>query len=156
MKIKYSLFSRRRFLNGLLGGSLGALAASLLNPIVRFVFPPYKEPDQIFLPWTDFSDMKPGQVRNFPWGAKPGLLMKNDNDGLTAFVGVCTHLDCNVTYKENERKFYCACHDGWFDENGNNIAGPPPAPLRKLEVEVSGEELIITRPGFKAEDENNE
>lgn len=152
MKIKYSLFSRRRFLNGLLGGSLGALAASLLNPVIRFIFPPYKEPDQVILPWAEYIDLEPNQARNFPWGNKPGLLKKNEDGSLTAFVAVCTHLDCNVSYREGERKFFCACHDGWYDENGINIAGPPPSPLRKLEVAVQGEELVITRPGFKAED----
>jgi len=152
MKIKYSLFSRRRFLNGLLGGTLGALAASLLEPVARFVFPPYKEPDQVIFSWEDYSDLEPGKVRSFPWGAKPGLLKRNRDGSLTAFVAVCTHLDCNVTYKEDEHKFFCACHDGWFDENGVNIAGPPPAPLRKLELEIIGEELIISRPGFKAEE----
>jgi menaquinol-cytochrome c reductase iron-sulfur subunit len=152
MKIKYSLFSRRQFLNGLLGGSLGALVVSLFDPVIRFIFPPYKEPDQVILPWADFSDLAPNTVRNFPWGSKPGLLKKNDDGSLTAFVAVCTHLDCNVTYLKEERKFFCACHDGWYDETGVNIAGPPPSPLRTLEVAVEGEELIITRPGFKAED----
>lgn len=151
MKIKYSLFSRRQFLNGLLGGSLGALAASLLNPVIRFIFPPYKEPDQVILPFADYSDLEPNKARQFPWGNKPGLLKRSENGSLEAFVAVCTHLDCNVTYREEDRKFFCACHDGWYDENGVNIAGPPPSPLRKLEVEISGEDLIITRPGFKAE-----
>ena len=152
MKIKYSLFSRRQFLNGLLGGSLGALAASLLNPVIRFIFPPYKEPDQVILPFADYRDLEPNKVRHFPWGNKPGLLKRNDNGGLDAFVAVCTHLDCNVTYREEDRKFFCACHDGWYDENGINIAGPPPSPLRKLEEEIYGEKVIITRPGFKAEE----
>ena len=58
-EIKYSLFSRRQFLNGLLGGSLGALVVSLFDPVVRFIFPPYKEPDQVILPWADFSDLAP-------------------------------------------------------------------------------------------------
>jgi Rieske Fe-S protein len=66
-------------------------------------------------------------------------------------VGVCTHLDCNVTYLPDQRKFFCACHDGWYDEDGIQIAGPPPTPLRKLEVYIEGEELIIRKPGVKVE-----
>ena len=48
--------------------------------------------------------------------------------------GVCTHMECNVAYRPEEKKFYCACHKGWFDETGKNIAGPPPKPLEFFEV----------------------
>ncbi|MFQ6108083.1 MAG: ubiquinol-cytochrome c reductase iron-sulfur subunit [Candidatus Aminicenantales bacterium] len=145
MKLKHSLFTRRQFLNGLLGGWLAALLGSFLYPIVKFVFPPYREPDQVVLPLKDFQDMVPNSVRKFPWGSKPGLLKKDDRGNLMAFVGVCTHLDCNVTYLPEQRKFFCACHDGWYDEAGINIGGPPPRPLRHLIVEVEGEDLVIKR-----------
>jgi cytochrome b6-f complex iron-sulfur subunit len=147
MKLKHSLFTRRQFLNGLLGGWLGALLASFLYPVLRFVFPPTREPDQVVLPFADFRDMKPNSVKNFSWGTKPGLLKKNDDGTYLALVGVCTHLDCNVSYLEDQRKFFCACHEGWYDENGLNIAGPPPRPLRRLILSIEGEDLIIKREG---------
>jgi len=128
MKLKHSLFSRRQFLNGLLGGWLGALAASFLYPMVKFIFPPYREPDKVVLSFSDYQDMEPNSVRNFSWGTKPGLIKKNDNGTYFAFVAVCTHLDCNVVYLTEQRKFFCACHEGWYDENGLNIGGPPPRP----------------------------
>lgn len=149
MKLKHSLFSRRQFLNGLLGGWLAALLGSLVYPIVKFVFPPYREPDKVILPFSDFKDMTPNSVRQFAWGSKPGLLKKNKDGSLTAFVAVCTHLDCTVTYLPEQSKFFCACHDGWYDENGVNIGGPPPRPLRKLIIEISGEDLIIKREGVE-------
>ena len=149
MKIKHSLFTRRQFLNGLLGGWFGALAASLLYPVLKFVFPPAREPDQVILPFSDFKDMELNAVKSFAWGSKPGLLKKNDDGSYTAFVAVCTHLDCNVTYLPEQRKFFCACHDGWYDENGTNIGGPPPRPLRQLYISIEGEELVITREGVE-------
>jgi Rieske Fe-S protein len=147
MKLKHSLFTRRQFLNGLFGGWLGALLASLLYPVIKFVFPPTREPDQVILPFPDFRDMEPGTVRNFMWGTKPGLLKKKDDRSYLAFVGVCTHLDCNVSYLEDQRKFFCACHDGWY------IGGPPSRPLRRLIVSVEGEDLIVKREGAKVEDQ---
>jgi Rieske Fe-S protein len=147
MKLKHSLFTRRKFLNGLLGGWLGALGASLLYPILRFVFPPTFEPDQVILPLAGYGTMEPGSVRNFAWGSKPGFLRKTAKGDFLALVGVCTHLDCNVTYLPDQKKFYCACHDGWYDENGINIGGPPPKPLRRLVVVVEAEELIVKREG---------
>ena len=149
MKLKHSLFSRRQFLNGLIGGWVGAMLAALVYPIVRFVFPPYKEPDEVILSYADYKDIPPNSSKIFPWGNKPGILKKNDDGSLMAFVGVCTHLDCNVEYQPEKRKFFCACHDGWYDEFGTNIAGPPPKPLRQLFVSVEGEELIIKKEGVE-------
>ena len=149
MKLRHSLFTRRQFLNGLLGGWLGAFAASLLYPVLRFIFPPTREPDEIILPYADFRDMEPNTVRNFAWGNKPGILKRNDDGSYTAFVAVCTHLDCNVTYLPDQRKFYCACHEGWYDESGINIAGPPPRPLRRLNLSIEEENLIIKREGVE-------
>ena len=79
------------------------------------------------------------------------MLKKNEDGSLTAFVAVCTHLDCNVSYIPEEKKFYCACHDGWFNENGVNIAGPPPSPLRTLDVEITEEQLFIRKQGLNAD-----
>ena len=151
MKIKYSLITRRNFLNGLLGGWAAALMASFISPALKFVFPPYREPDEVILPWAEYKDIPPNSTKIFAWGSKPGIFKKNENGTHTAFVGVCTHLDCNVTYLPDQKKFFCACHDGWYDENGIQIAGPPPTPMRKLEIYIEGEELIIRKPGVKVE-----
>lgn len=145
MKIKHSLFTRRKFLNGLLGGWLAALAVTFLSPILKFISPPYREPEEVILPFLDFQKMKPHSAKMFAWGSKPGFLKKKEDGDFQAFVGVCTHLDCNVSYIENQRKFFCACHDGWYDENGTNIGGPPPKPLRQLIVKIEGENIIIKR-----------
>ncbi len=68
---------------------------------------------------------------------------------MLAFVGICTHLDCNVTYLQEQRKFFCACHDGWYDEIGRNIGGPPSKPMRQLIVVIEEENLIIKREGVE-------
>ena len=145
MKLKHSLFSRRQFLNGILGGWAGAFLASFLYPVVKFIFPPYREPDEVILPFADFEKMPTNSVKNFSWGSKMGLVKKNDDGSYWAFVGVCTHLDCNVTYLPGQRKFFCACHDGWYDERGLNIGGPPPHPLRRLTLVIEGDDLIIRK-----------
>jgi Rieske Fe-S protein len=147
MKLKDSLFSRRQFLNGLLGGWLGVFLASLLYPVIRVIFPPEKEPDQVVLPLADYTGIPVNTVKPFAWGRKPGLLKKTESNELIAFVGVCTHLDCNVAYLPSQKKFFCACHEGWYDENGINIGGPPPQPLRRLVVVIDGENIIIKKKG---------
>jgi len=147
MRLKHSLFTRRQFLNGLLGGWLGGLAAIFLYPVLRFVFPPEREPEQVLLPLADYGSLEPGAIKNFAWGSKPGMLKKTAGGELIVFVSVCTHLDCNVAYLPEQKKFFCACHEGWYDENGVNIGGPPPKPLRRLVVTTEGENLVVKPEG---------
>ena len=145
MKLNHSLFTRRQFLNTIIGGFSTVFFASFLYPIIKFIFPPYKEPDKIILPFSDFSVLLPNSIGKFSWGNKPGILKKSEEGSFQAFIAVCTHLDCNVTYIPSKKKFYCACHEGWYDENGRNIKGPPPRPLRRLIVNIEGDDLIIKK-----------
>lgn len=146
MKLSYSLFSRRKFLNSLLAAGMFVFLSSFLYPIIKFLLPLEREPDQVILKYTNYNNMTPYSARTFAWGNKPGILIKRKSQ-FHAFIAVCTHLDCTVSFLPEERRFYCACHDGWFDEYGVNVAGPPPTPLTQLIVELEGENLIIRKNG---------
>ena len=145
MKFRYSCISRRSFLSWLGGGWFAAFITSLVYPLFKVVIPPYREPDEVSLPLTELSDLQSNSVKYFAWGIKPGIIKKNDDGSLVAFLGVCTHLDCNVQYLPEKRKFFCACHEGWYDENGINISGPPPRPLRRRFMYPEGDQLLIRR-----------
>lgn len=58
-------------------------------------------------------------------------------DTLRAFDAQCTHLDCNVEYKEGG--FHCPCHNGAFDSSGIVTRKPPQKPLREFEIRVDEE-----------------
>ncbi|HYB19798.1 MAG TPA: ubiquinol-cytochrome c reductase iron-sulfur subunit, partial [Thermodesulfobacteriota bacterium] len=60
-----------------------------------------------------------------------------------AFSLVCTHLACTVTWRPERNEFYCPCHDGSFDPEGQVINGPPPRPLERWKVEIKGDRVII-------------
>jgi len=51
-----------------------------------------------------------------------------------------------VNYKPDTKTFYCACHDGYFDITGKNIAGPPPTPLVAFNVKQEADHMVITYP----------
>ncbi|MFC1526250.1 ubiquinol-cytochrome c reductase iron-sulfur subunit [Candidatus Latescibacterota bacterium] len=142
MRLRHSLIDRRRVLRSLLGGWAAALVATIVYPVARFLVPPVREPEEVLLPLADCQALGPYDAMPFAWGSKPALLLKKE-DGLRAFVTVCTHLDCNVSWRPTDRRFFCACHEGWFDDNGLNIAGPPPLPLRQLAVEITAEAVIV-------------
>jgi cytochrome b6-f complex iron-sulfur subunit len=152
MKIKYSLVTRRTFLNTLFGGWLVAFVSGSAYALFRFAFPTLgKEPDFVVLKAADYLDIPVNSAKPFAWGGKLGLFVKKENGTATAFKGVCSHMECNIAYKPESKRFYCACHKGWFDENGKNIEGPPPKPLETFEMQVEGEKLIVARKGIKVE-----
>lgn len=150
MRIDSSLITRRSFLNTLFAGWALAFFSSGFYALLKFSFPTLgKEPDFVILKTDDFLPIPYNSVKPFAWGGKVGLFLKKSDGTTCALKGVCTHMECNITYKAQERRFYCACHKGWFDENGKNIEGPPPKPLEFFDVSVSGEKLIIAKKGVK-------
>lgn len=152
MKLDYSLITRRRFLNTLFGGWLTAFSAGVLYAVGKFAYPTLgKEPDFVVLKAADYMNLAPNTTKLFAWGGKPGIFFRKADGAILAIKGVCTHMECNVTYKPAERKFYCACHQGWFDENGKNIKGPPPKPLEIFVHTIEGDKLIVARKGVKVE-----
>ena len=56
-----------------------------------------------------------------------------------------------MNYKPDTKNFHCACHDGYFDISGKNIAGPPPSPLPAFTVQQEGDIMVITHPEAGAE-----
>ena len=152
MKLKYSLITRRQFLNTLFSESLIVFFSGIFFPLAKFAYPTLgKEPDYVVLDKKEFTDIPKNSAKIFAWGGVPGLYLKKDDGSTAAFKGVCTHMECNVAYRPAEKKFYCACHKGWFDDTGKNIAGPPPKPLEFFEVMKKGEKLIIARKGAKVD-----
>jgi Rieske Fe-S protein len=152
MKLDYSLITRRTFLNTLFFGWVAAFFSGTFYALMKFAFPTLgKEPDFVVLNRKDFAGLANNTVKPFAWGGTVGLYYKKENGSVMALKGVCSHMECNVAYRPAEKRFYCACHQGWFDDTGKNIAGPPPKPLEIFEISEEGEKLIIARKGVKVE-----
>ena len=79
------------------------------------------------------------------------VLLTRRNGEYIAFDGTCTHMGCPVTPDTKSGGFFCPCHAGVFDDEGNVLSGPPEAPLRKLGVTVSGDQLLVSTVGGKSE-----
>jgi Rieske Fe-S protein len=152
MKLAYSLVSRRTFLNTLFGGWLIAFCGGSFWALMKFAFPTLgKEPDFVVLKAKDFLDIPSNSVKPFAWGGKLGLFFKTAQGKSFALKGVCTHMECNITYKPEEKKFFCACHKGWFDETGKVLEGPPPKALEFFDFNVEDDKLIVAKKGVKVE-----
>lgn len=137
---------RRGFLNLLLGGGIVALLSAIVYPLIRFVIPP-KQPEaatsQVVA--AEVGELTPNSSKIFRFGKNPAILIMTAAGEYRAFSAMCTHLDCTVQYREDLEHIWCACHNGHYDLNGNNIAGPPPAPLAKYEVSVRGDRVIVSK-----------
>jgi Rieske Fe-S protein len=154
MKLKESLLSRRDFFTGLIYGSLGSLAAFIAYPVVRFLVYEKKLPlpKAVTATLADIEKMPLNSAVYFQYGYLPGIMVRTESGEIKAFSAKCTHLDCNVQYRPETQQFHCACHDGYFDITGKNIAGPPPSPLLAFAVKQEGNELVITNPEDDAEE----
>jgi cytochrome b6-f complex iron-sulfur subunit len=137
---------RRHLLNTLLSSGIAATAASIIYPILRFIIPPEAAESAVMSVSAGRpDDVPPNTGIIFKFGAEPGLLIRTTEGELKAFSARCTHLNCTVQYDPAQKLIVCACHNGQFDLNGKNVAGPPPKPLPALNVNVRGDEVIVSK-----------
>ena len=139
--------SRRGFVNWFLGLSGVAFFLSAIYPLARYLVPPKAGESAAA---TVTLGIKPGEVRPntgqvFKFGNRPAILVRTPAGELRAFSAVCTHLNCTVQYRADLSHIWCACHNGHFDLNGQNIAGPPPRPLEAFVVNVRGAQIVVSR-----------
>jgi cytochrome b6-f complex iron-sulfur subunit len=71
------------------------------------------------------------------------VLVRTGEQEVKALSTVCTHLGCTVYWQKDKKEFYCPCHQGRFDKDGNVIAGPPPKPLESYHTEIEGDNIFI-------------
>ena len=50
-----------------------------------------------------------------------------------------------MQYRPDLGQIWCACHNGHFDLNGHNVSGPPPSPLSAFDVNVRGDEIVVSK-----------
>ncbi len=140
--------SRRSFLDWLLATSLGATVVAALYPVFRFVIPPATaEATTNRVLAGNLKDLAPNTGKIFRFGARPGIVIRTPEGEVRAFSAVCTHLQCTVQYRPDLKQIWCACHDGHYDLQGTNVAGPPPRPLQRYEVAVASDGAIYVTRG---------
>lgn len=137
---------RRRFLDYLLGTSVVATLGAILYPIFKFMVPPeVVEAQQNSVVAGKTAEYPPNTGKIFKFGSKPGILIRTEAGELKAFSATCTHLDCIVQYDPASKQIICACHNGKYDLAGRNVGGPPPRPLDEFVVNVTGDDINISK-----------
>jgi cytochrome b6-f complex iron-sulfur subunit len=137
---------RREVVEAVLGSGVLATVVAFLYPVLRYLVPP-KELDlgSDAVVAGRVGELKPNSGKIFRFGNRPGILIRTASGDYRAMSATCTHLSCTVQYRDDMQQVWCACHNGHYDLNGRNIAGPPPRPLESFEVQVRGEEVFVRR-----------
>lgn len=156
--------SRRAWLLRSLTGAISATVVAVFYPVVCFLRPRRATVSgalEVVAPFkVNELPNAPGNPFNF--GGKPCLVVLTPDgtsrrasgqplrsDDVRAFNALCTHVDCTVKYRSDRADIFCNCHDGVYDLNGKNVAGPPPRPLEVYQVTLRGkageEEIVVSR-----------
>ena len=137
---------RRKLLFAGLWTSLGAFLIMIIYPIWRFIMPPkIPESRQTSVNLGSIDSIEPNSAKLFGFGNRPAILIRLPDGEFRAFSAVCTHLQCTVQYRKDFKLIWCACHNARFDLNGSVVSGPPPTGLEKFEVNISNNEIIVSK-----------
>ncbi len=144
---KIHISDRRGFLK--MAALTGAAAIVTGIPISKYVIAPsLGKGDGKWIDLGEIGGLAAGKVQMvaYEFMVKDGWLVlpqkgfvwvKSDGDGkLTVFSSICTHLACNVIWREDAGIFECPCHSGRFNLEGKPVAGPPTRPLTVLEHKI--------------------
>ncbi len=148
--------ARRKFLERLSVGLTAGLAVGLAVPLVGFVVGPlfsrnprlwravgnvdsFRIGETVAVRFEDASPLGWAGVtaRTAAW------LRRESADRFTAFSINCSHLGCPVRWLAAAELFMCPCHGGVYYKDGTVAAGPPPAPLTRYPVRISGGQVEI-------------
>jgi Rieske Fe-S protein len=118
------------------GGAFAYVAGRFLYPIAKSKPPPSFVCLESELPEDEPLSIKDPSGRNV-------LIMRDPDGGLMAIGTVCTHLGCAVYYRPEARVFECPCHQGFFDDSGEPISGPPQRRLDRYPTEVRDGKVFV-------------
>ena len=75
------------------------------------------------------------------------VLLTQDADDpsvIYAVEPVCTHRQCNVSWRRAEGNIFCSCHGSIFSPRGEVLQGPAVRPLNSYEVEVEDGVIAVS------------
>ena len=149
--------SRRAFLETATWAIGGIIGAGLAIPAVAYIVGPAVQSDSAknWIQLGAISKIELGTPTLFKINVerKSGWIVNEDELSLYAYTengrdflvmsNVCSHLGCRVRWVADQGEFFCPCHNGVFDKEGNVVSGPPPRSLDRFEVKVENDQLYV-------------
>lgn len=152
-----STHSRRTLMGWLIAGINLLVAGAVIGPVVGFIGSPLKRRSKAkWVAILNESELPEGIVREvkFTVQVQDGyhvvdraytLYLRRKDGEVVAIDPSCTHLGCRVRYQDDKQRFFCPCHGGVFDQEGNVVSGPPPKPLERHSVKVEAGKIWVSR-----------
>jgi Rieske Fe-S protein len=149
--------NRRDFLKVSTWAIAGVISAAMAIPAIAFILGPAlkKSEAQTWIRLGDIAKVELGTPTLFKvdierqagWiverEKRSAYVLTDNGRDFVAMSSICTHLGCRVRWIPEREQFYCPCHDGVFDKEGNVVSGPPPRPLDRYEIKVEDNQLLI-------------
>lgn len=146
---------RRKFLGAMVGLINLILLGGVVGPVLGFIGSPLRS--KLKGGWHDVlseADLPVGSTREvrFTMKVKDGYMMaerkytvfvRRHENGVVCFDPTCTHLGCRVRLDQAKDRYFCPCHGGVFDAEGNVVSGPPPGPLEQHPVKVENGRIWV-------------
>lgn len=150
-------FNRRQFLSAVTWAIGGIISAGLGIPAILYIIAPatQRKEAQNWIRLGSTAKVELGTpalfkariTRQTGWienEEEISAYVRTDNGrDFVAMSNICSHLGCRVRWVEERQEFFCPCHNGVFDSDGNVEAGPPPRPLDRYELKVEDGQLFI-------------
>ena len=111
---------------GMLAGLVAAYG-TLAAFIGRFLYPAAGR-HRSWLYVSDASRLVQGDALLFrtPAGEPVNITRQGGGDeSIVALSSTCPHLGCQVHWEPQNNRYFCPCHNGTFDAEGNGTGGPP-------------------------------
>ncbi len=158
--------SRRDFIK-LTTAALGTIMGAAIGlPAIGFLIDPALEPGgkDAWISIGKLEDMTVGAPHPFSftrtrvngWERTAtnygGFVLRRSEDPKDILIlsSRCTHLACQVNWREGVQVYICPCHDAKFSLEGEVLGGPPPRPLDRFDefqVDENGNLLIHVKEG---------
>ncbi|MBI4771431.1 MAG: ubiquinol-cytochrome c reductase iron-sulfur subunit [Chloroflexi bacterium] len=150
--------SRRKFMSAAIAAIGGLIGAIISLPAIGYIIGPALQKNvQSWVRLGAVSKVEPGVPTLFKTNIErqtgwitdqeevSAYVLTDDGQSYVAMSSICTHLGCRVRWVPERESFFCPCHNGVFDKDGNVISGPPPRPLDRFETKVEDGVLSIRR-----------
>jgi Rieske Fe-S protein len=149
--------TRRKFLSIATWAIGGFIGVSMAIPAVAFLIGPVlqRKKSQEWIPFGSTAKIELGTPTLFKatiqrqsgWIVNDeeisAYVLTEDGRNFVAMSNICTHLGCRVRWINERNQFFCPCHNGVFNKEGQVVSGPPPRPLDRYEIKVENEQLLI-------------
>jgi cytochrome b6-f complex iron-sulfur subunit len=136
---------RRRLLNGLGWGSLGAIVSGL-SAWLAGCTPKSGEDAQGFAQFVNLAVLdESGHILKDYFAKDPVLVVRDpqDKNVIRAVNALCTHQQCLVNWKADKAVFVCPCHGSTFAPDGKYLQGPAKSGLQTFPAKVKDGEVWV-------------